>query len=463
MQTCTCGDICVNTTGWWRDGGTFNANGTPIQAAVDNATAGETICVGDGTYTENVNVNVAHLTIRSENGSANCTVNAASSGDHIFEVTADYANISGFAATGATVAGEAGIYLNNGADHCKISNNNCSNNHYGIWLNSSSNNTLTSNTVNSNIDYGVYLYSSSNNTLTENTVNSNTYGIILGSSSNNTLTSNTANSNTCYHGICLGSSSNNTLTSNTANSNHHHGIHLDYSYNNTLTENTANSNNDYGIYLWSSRNNTLTENTANSNNDCGICLMYSSNKNTIYNNYFNNTINAYDTGNNVWNTTKTAGTNIIGGSWLGGNYWSDYAGVDTDGDGLGDTLTPYNSGITHGGDYHPLVTPSSVTPTPSGSGGEGTYPPGWFGTPTATVTATKAPAASATTTATDAPPGERVTPAATKAKPAAAKATAPAAEGTTAGAAKKGAPGFTAVFVIAGMLALAYVMMRRRE
>jgi len=31
--------------------------------------------------------------------------------------------------------------------------------------------------------------------------------------------------------------------------------------------------------------------------------------------------------------------------------------------------------------------------------------------------------------------------------------TAPAAEGTTAGAAKKGAPGFTAVFVIAGMLA----------
>ncbi len=93
-----------------------------------------------------------------------------------------------------------------------------------------------------------------------------------------------------------------------------------------------------------------------------------------------------------------------------------------------------------------------------GSGGDGTYPPGWFGTPTPTVTATKAPAA----TTTDAPPGDKVTPAPTK-KPEAAKTDAPAAEGTTAGTAKKDAPGFTAVFVIAGMLAVAYAMMRRRE
>ncbi len=92
-----------------------------------------------------------------------------------------------------------------------------------------------------------------------------------------------------------------------------------------------------------------------------------------------------------------------------------------------------------------------------GGGGGGTYPPGWFGTPTPTVSATKAPA-----TATDAPPGDEVTPTLTK-KTAAAKATASAAEGTTAGTAKKSAPGFPAVFAIAGMLAVAYAMMRRRE
>ena len=67
------------------------------------------------------------------------------------------------------------------------------------------------------------------------------------------------------------------------------------------------------------------------------------------------------------------------------------------------------------------------------------------------MTATKASSTSANAIATVAPPGERVTPAATKA-------TTPAAAET----AKKGAPGFTATFVIAGMLAVAYAMMRRR-
>ena len=63
------------------------------------------------------------------------------------------------------------------------------------------------------------------------------------------------------------------------------------------------------------------------------------------------------------------------------------------------------------------------------------------------------PAPSTAGTATDAPPGERVTPSPTKVKPAAAKAAAPAAEGTAAGTAKKSAPGFTAVFAAAGVLA----------
>ncbi len=41
---------------------------------------------------------------------------------------------------------------------------------------------------------------------------------------------------------------------------------------------------------------------------------------------------------NTWNIPKTAGSNIVGGLYQGGNYWSDYTGVDADGDGLGDTL-----------------------------------------------------------------------------------------------------------------------------
>jgi len=305
--SCGCGDICVSTTGWWCDGGTFNASSTPIQDAVNNATGGETICVKDGTYRENVNVNTANLTIKSENGTANCIVNAMNPSDHVFNITADWVNITGFTVENATAVGKAGIYLGSGVNDCNVSGNNATNNCYGIYLFAgSSYNTLTNNNASNNTYYGIRLYSSSNNTLSNNTCSNNAqYGICLEHSSHSTVSNNTANSN--HLGICLNSSSNS----------------------NMLINNTA-SNNTWGIDVGGSSNNT------------------------IYNNYFNNMNNAYDDGTNIWNTTNSTGPNIIGGPYMGGNYWADYTGNDTNEDGLGDT--PYN--ITGGSnkDFLPLVT-----------------------------------------------------------------------------------------------------------
>ncbi|PXF60006.1 MAG: hypothetical protein C4B59_10285 [Candidatus Methanogaster sp.] len=103
---------------------------------------------------------------------------------------------------------------------------------------------------------------------------------------------------------------------------------------------------------------------------------------------------------------------------------------------------------------------SKPTPSSGGDGGGGsggTYPPGWFGT-------TTTPVVSPTTTSQQGmaptPVGEHVAP--TPTRPAAAGATqaAPAKETPTK---KKSTPGFPAVFAIAGMLAIAYMVLRQRR
>lgn len=103
-----------------------------------------------------------------------------------------------------------------------------------------------------------------------------------------------------------------------------------------------------GILLgdaYSGVNNIYDNNLAG--NGTGIRLL--STANLVYNNFFENTANVDDqSGQNTYNVSPAqADPNIIGGPKKGGNYWSDYTGVDeepkaTGGDGFGDT--PYISG-----------------------------------------------------------------------------------------------------------------------
>ncbi len=336
------------------DGG---ADYTSIQAAVNNSTDGDIILVYPGAYNENVDVD-KQLNITSKDGASVTKVVAASEDEHVFDVTADGVTISGFSVSGAGYC-KAGIYLQSCSSNI-LTNNNMENNYYGIYLHYSSNNMLTNNKVANNDDKGIWLDHSDNNALTDNTaINNNDIGIFLSSSDNNMLENNNVENN-AIESIRLFSSSNNKLINNTAADNNC-GISLSSSDNNVLTDNTAANNNGYGVELYHSSDNTLTNNNI-TNNGCTGIKMGSSSNNLIYNNFFNNLDNAELDGintNNIWNTIKTAGTNIAGGPNLGGNYWAKPDGkgfsqtcTDSDGDGISDSLYVLDGNNT---DYLPLT------------------------------------------------------------------------------------------------------------
>ncbi|MFH1751257.1 MAG: NosD domain-containing protein [Candidatus Micrarchaeota archaeon] len=158
-------------------------------------------------------------------------------------------------------------------------------------------------------------------------------------------------------GIYISGSANNTIYNNTLSGNICDGISL-YSASKNDIESNLLASNQFGIFLdYNSNNNSLKSNTLLSSTNTGIHIERNSANNIIFNNLLNNSLNAYDNSTNFWNITKTPGTNIINGSYLGGNYWSDYSGLDTDDDFLGDTDLPYASegNIINGGDYAPLL------------------------------------------------------------------------------------------------------------
>jgi parallel beta-helix repeat protein len=330
-----------------------------IQGAINAASPGDTVLVFPGTYNENIVVHkTVHLT--STGGASATNIIAADSGEHVFNVSGmDGVTISGFNVSGATGSSMAGIYLRD-SNNNTLTGNMLTNNSFGIYVSSSHFSYMQSG------DDERFLSNSSNNTLIANRANNNTrHGIYLSGSINNNLADNTANDNT-EQGIYLSRSSNNNLTGNTANNNDRCGIIMHVlTRNNILADNTA-CNNYCGIYMYSAINNTLKGNTVEANG-FGISLDDSSD-NLIYNNIFNNTDNidfdGINTGNR-WNITKQAGTNIAGGSYLGGNYWlkpdgtgfSQINNSDVNTDGISD-LTYIASGTDI--DYLPLVRPASA-------------------------------------------------------------------------------------------------------
>ncbi len=153
-------------------------------------------------------------------------------------------------------------------------------------------------------------------------------------------------------------SSNNTIRNNTISNNEEYGIYMANGNNNRLENNILSNNGWYGIIQYYGTNNILSNNSF-LNNKWGLAL-YSTNDNTIYNNIFNNTQNIvfWNPSVDIWNI-RQPGTNIVGGPYLGGNFWANPEGsgfsqmcTDNDNDGICDSAYSIDSGNV---DYLPLT------------------------------------------------------------------------------------------------------------
>lgn len=112
-----------------------------IQSAITDASSGDTISVGPGTYTETVNVNKSLNILGAQSGvdararstQSETVMNAAGGA---FSVTANNVSIDGFTIQGATGAPlGTGISLGNSTSGVQVRNNIIENNVFGLYLN----------------------------------------------------------------------------------------------------------------------------------------------------------------------------------------------------------------------------------------------------------------------------------------------------------------------------------------
>lgn len=337
-----------------------------LRAAVNNATAGDTVFVKKGTYfVDGLEISkplklIGEVTDETIlNGNANINSN-----QETIIISSPNVIIKGFTIINShdAIAIHNTINISGQISGVLISKNNIMNNSFGISSGLNSSVMITGNVI-SNNERGIYL-SSIDSMVSKNVITKNYFGIDVFGAENLTIAENNIADNS--YGIFLGYSANtNVCNNNITGSNGYDNIASRYKFglgirencNNTLIYENSVQQNSIGINL----QNFLMEGTnPNIRNPQGL-------GNTVYqNNIANNSVrNA-----NIEHSYPYDVTGIVNGtaivSWDNGtigNYWSDYQSkypnaTEVDTSGIGSMVYVIDENNT---DYHPLIYQVNIT------------------------------------------------------------------------------------------------------
>ncbi len=311
------------------DGTSWATAKKTIGAGISVVDVGGTVIVAAGTYTEHVTISKS-LTLQGED--RDTTVIDGSGSGKVIHITAHYVTISGLKVT---------------------------NGEYGIWFPPNGyigHITMRDVIIDSNDKHGIDIVHTGGYFLIEDSVISNNGGdgLYKAHQFHHSTIRNCEVFGNNGTGLHAGWGSGTLITNNKVHHNGGIGIWFD-SMSNSIMEKNEVYNNGVGIGVgYVGKNNTLRDNIVHHNTVFGIYMNYSPvTGNKIYHNdLIENTTQARELGNNIWDN----------GYPSGGNYWSDYAGVDDysgpgqnlpGSDGIGDT--PY--AFTGNQDNYPLMRP----------------------------------------------------------------------------------------------------------
>lgn len=178
---------------------------TSIQAAIDNASSGDTVQVYSGNYREKIEISKSIFLVGEDR---DLTIISNDAADSLISIRADKVTVKNFTIR-KTIMGASGIGIQILSGYNVISQNKILGIQDGILIYSYSSNTISDNIVSFNTNTGVSIYFSSGNFLSNNLISDNYQGISISFSGNNVFSENTVSNNSV--GVIIFPNSNNNV------------------------------------------------------------------------------------------------------------------------------------------------------------------------------------------------------------------------------------------------------------